>query len=638
MEQLIILILSMVVAVASFWYLAAHYSYPQVSQTTLDLYLPWVASRTAINTPYKYWWPAALLYIPTVTYGMWLGASWLRGKKLMPKVSWPSMSEKIVWPGVWEVGFFTVLIVGLLVNFSYNAFYQFFYNYHHLNFITGPLNDVLHGKILLVDTKTQYGFLNIFLTSWLFKAGWYFSHPNVHFLSMILGVLEYLAVYLILRLLTKSRLISLLGIIVTTSFHFYGVFPTLFPSEFFLWPGGSVWRFFPAMPAIFLTLWWSKDRRTILLHWSQLTVGVALLWDLEMGIPLVAGYVAALMTITYLTKGLLLERIREFIKRIFGLSIYVLLMMGSYDLYTYLAVRQWPNWSQYYYYVELFNSGFLQYPNHAPLMGYVYWPILVYAIVILSAMIRKYFRFGLPIRDIPVLTMLSIYGYGIFRYYLGKQSESDWAAVIIPAAIVLVYLYSQCANFLAGRKWGRVVAIVIFGIVFTLPIVKFVEWGVKLEKHRLSDYRLMKYDPNFNYPPKNRLIAVENTAVPTVPISELMESAKLIQRYTPNNERVAIIGYFDHVLLMQAERVNLADYSYLHATLYTKSELDGVVNLYRTVPKYLFVDKRVIRRAVEYRNTPTLGENTLITIFDRVKDNFEYIDEAPMVFVYRRIN
>jgi len=626
------------IAFLSFWYLAVHFPYPQVDQQTLDLFLPWVSSRIATNTPYKYWWPMALLYIPTVTYGLWLwGNKWM-GNKLSWKTVWLTKTEKVSWPKVGELGLIALLLIFLLVNFSYNAFYMFFYNYHHLNFITGPLNDLLNGKVLLVDTKAQYGFLNIFLSSWLFRAGWYFSHPNVHFLSMVMGVLEYLAVYLIMRILTKSKIMSFLGIILTTGLHFYGVFPVLFPSEFFLWPGGSVWRFFPAMPSILMFLWWSLGQSKISWRWLQVFLAIGLLWNLETGVPLIAGYLAALISIAYLTKGSWSGRVRELLLRGWQVFGYTGAIMALYSLYGYLVTTKWPDWSQYYYYTKLFNSGFLQRADHAPTLGYVYWPILVYGIILGWVIIRKYCRGGLPIKNLPALTMLAVYGYGIFRYYLGKQNPSDWAAIVIPAVVILVYFYHSFLLFMKARENGGKIILLVSFIVLSWPLYKFATWSIRLEKHRLSDYRIMRNDPGVNYPPQNRLIAVESTVVPTIPITELMESARVIQKYTPNKERVAIIGYFDHVLLMQAERVNLADYYYLHATLYTKRELEEVINLYRTTPTYLFVDKRVLRQADEYKSTPRIGEHTLIEIFERVRDKYEFVEDSPMLYVYRRID
>lgn len=580
----------------------------------------------------------ALGYIPIITYLLWYSACRLSGVPFTIKSTWTKKSESISWPSPAELGIVTLGLIGILVNFSYNAFYQFFYNYHHLNFITGPLNDVLNGKILLVDTKAQYGFLNIFLSSWLFRTGWYFSHPNVHFLSMMMGVIEYAAVYLSLRILTKSKWISIWGIIMTTSLHFYGVLPTLFPSELFVWPGGSVWRFFPVMPTILLFVWWSKSKSLWAWRTLQLSVAISTLWNLESGIPLLLGYVAAHLAIAYLSPGSWTSRAKELLTKLLGVVWYLGLIVGGYSLYVYVQVTHWPDWSQYWYYAKLFNSGFLQFSEHAPTIGLLYWPILLYGVVILVVVSRKYFRRGLPLQVLPSLTMLAVYGYGIFRYYLGKQNPSDWAAVVIPAVIIMVYLCHFAWLSIRDKRYGKIVAVSAALILFTTPLFRFVRWGFKLEKHRYGDYLLMQNHPNSNYPAKNRLIAIENTAVPTIPITELMESAQMIQKYSPNKERVAIIGYFDHVLLMQAERVNLADYYYLHATLYTKQELAEVVELYRTVPEYLFVDKRVLRNAAEYRRTETIGENTLVEIFDQVRDKYEWVDEAPMLYVYRRLD
>ncbi|MBU0618599.1 hypothetical protein KKD62_00010 [Patescibacteria group bacterium] len=713
-SKILLFFTSLIIVTFGFYYFVENYHFPTASKELRKQYLGWVASRISPNIPYKYWWPLAFGIIPSITFLLWYCLCFVLKIKVKPKKFLDRSVEKIKKFEALEIGLITILIVFLLFNFAYNAFYQFFYNYHHFNFITGPLNDVLNGKYLLIDSKTQYGFLNILLASFLFKLGFYFSHANVHLLSMILGVVEYLCLYAIIRVLTKSYFWAVFGIIFTTSVHFYGVFPALFPSELFMWPGGSVWRFFPAMPAALLVLLWQKTRSRKYLYLSQIMITIAFFWNLESGISLLLGYIGFLLIEFHNSKEKDSQKLKLLFLRLVELAATFLAIVVLYSLYTLILAGQFPKWNQLFYYVSLFNNGFLQYPNRPPLFGIVYLPIAIYALVILSSLIRRYFKRGLPINDLSFLTLLATYGYGIYRYYISKQSPSDLGAVMIPATIIIVYLlyqFSECffshsffqkqsqlkkifyfifftyvitLNFILGniksisttfplkailititmaycfyrgfkflyshpffqkrpydlRKFfSLLVGYFIILMAFTPSIHKFFKWEKKLRLHRLQDFKDMRNDPNFNYPSKNRLIAIENTAVPTIPITELMTTAEAIKAYTSGQKKIAFLGYFDHMLLMQADRVNLADYNYMHATLYSKKEFDEVLQIYLAGPKYLFIDKRILQRASEYLSIPDmLGEKTLIDLFTQIRDKYEFEKDIGMVYVYKKID
>ena len=93
------------------------------------------------------------------------------------------------------------------------------------------------------------------------------------------------------------------------------------------------------------------------------------------------------------------------------------------------------------------------------------------------------------------------------------------------------------------------------------------------------------------------------------------------------------------MLLIQAEKVNMADYGYMHATLYTKKELADVVKLYETKPIYLFVDKRILRNnTTDYVVYPgDLGESTIVEIFTKIRHRYRFVEDIGMLYVYKRI-
>ena len=531
-------------------------------------------------------------------------------------------------------------ILFFLVNFSYSSFYQFFYNYHHINFIAGPINDVLVGKHLLVDVKAQYGFLNILLASFVFKYLLYFSHANIHFISMILGCIEYLCVYLILRILTRNTLVNFTGLLVITAIHFYGVFGFLFPSELYVWPGGSVWRFFPAMPSALFLLLWLQTQKKIWLHVTHIGVVVGFLWNLEAGAPLLLAYLSVLMMQWWFSNETFMDKSKRALLHLGYFIVTGMLFVGIYTLYIWISIQQVPQWSWLFYFTALFNSGVLQNKNGAPLPGIHYWPILMYGMSIFLTIARKYYKSRLAIQDLIFLSFLSVYGYGIYRYYIGKQSSSDLAAVIIPTGIIFMYFFYHIVQRVLLVRVKRIyvfAASIMFGF-FLYQQTRCIYWTVRLFSARYTELKTITIDPNVNHPPRNHIIAIENTVVNTIPWVEVLSTIKKIEKYIPAGKPIAIIGYFDHILLMQSGRSNIVDYWYIHTTMYTKDEVKDVEKKYLKEATYLFVDKRIFRNnPTEYVSAPLpIGEQVMLELFQKLRPYYAFEKDIGMLYVYKR--
>ncbi len=617
------------------------FPFPRENETEIfSRFLPWVAVRTSLYTPYKYWWPLGLLVIPAVTFCLWHILSYWHKCPLKVQQSRHNIRKDIPLFTSLEIGIVCVIILFLLVNFSFSSFYQFFYNYHHVNFIAGPINDVLAGKHLLVDVKAQYGFLNILLASFVFKYFLYFSHTNIHFISMILGCLEYLCIYFILRILTRNVFFSFAGLFFITATHFYGVFGFLFPSELYVWPGGSVWRFFPAMPSALCLLLWLKSGKKIWLHATHIGVVVGFLWNLEAGAPLLLAYLSVVVMQWWFSNETFMDKSKRAMLHLGYFIITAIFFLATYTLYIWISVQQLPQWSWLFYFTALFNSGFLQNKNGAPLLGVHYWPILMYGMSIFLTMIRKYCKPGLPIKDLVFLSFLSVYGYGIYRYYIGKQSSSDLAAVIIPAGIIFIYLFYQIFQKVLLVRVKKVLVVVasIMLVFFLYQQGRFIYWTVRLFSARYTELKTITIDPNVNHPPRNHIIAIENTVVNTIPWTEVLSTIKNIEKYIPAGKPIATIGYFDHILLMQSGRSNIVDYWYIHTTMYTKDEVKDVEKKYIKEATYLFVDKRI------FRNNPTeyvsaslpIGEQVMLELFQKLRPYYAFEKDIGMLYVYKR--
>lgn len=636
--------ISFALASASFYAFVKIFPFPTNNSESLAQSLHWVKSLTPPSNDYKYWYPVALIYIPLSTFFGWLLLNKLFSNRIYEDFypnSEPAPLQKL---SVFELTWVSASLFVLLTNFSYAAFYAYLINFHHFNYITGPLNDVLNGRFLLVDVKSQYGFLNIFLTSWIFKYFLYFSHGNVHFLSMIFILLEYLAFYFILKLMTRSIRMALLGIVLIFSYHYFGMYPALFPSELAVWPGYT-WRYFMSSMALLLVLYWHLKRSTVSLLLSQASVALAFFWQFESGISVLGSYIS-LLCADFLLAGRGLDfksqgRGSELLSRLTTLALWMLGVATGYSVYAYIYAGTLPDWSNLVYYTKTFNNGFLQGAS-IPSQIWWYWPILVYSCVLFLLFGVKFLKLKFPREHLPYLVFLSVFGFGIFRYYLGYGNDNvKPSSVVIPACIIFVYFCSQLflgiskGNLSLRRPWTASAAMLATAI-FVHAAIDFSYWSVKLNQQRWLNKQQLKI-PDHNVPEKNRLILIDGNP-PTIPFPEFVASLEKIKKYVPAHQPIALIAYLDHPILMQSERVNLAHYWYMHTDLYTQKELDEVAELYISKAEFIFVEKGLMARSGEHLNKiqGRLPESNLIEIFRKIRPHYSFQEDIGLLYVYRK--
>jgi hypothetical protein len=617
------------------------YPFSPISVEVMSQYVPWVQSLTPKSNPYKYWYPLALVCVPLGTFAMWrllcrvAGLSFPKRRvelaKAYARPRVPVFSTSIILFG----------LAVLLTNFSYAAFYLFFVNFHHFNYITGPLNDLLNGKVLLVNSKTQYGFLNIFLASWLFRGPLYFSHPNVHFLSMILTFVEYAAYYLTLRILTRSTLWSLVGILFTVSVHYYGSFPELFPSELPLWPGNT-WRFsFAAVASLAILNWLNRRTRTSFVV-SQALVAMALFWQFESGICLVGAYLACLVSeCLWVEERSSVSSAKTLGLRMLSLLAFMAAIVIGYSIYTYGAVGKFPDWTMLTHYARVFNNGLLQ-GEGIPARLQWYWPIGLYGVLLIAIFGWAYLGWNFRARNLSYLVCTLVYGFGIFRYYLG-YANFNWRpiAVVVPACIVFTYLAQQVFEGFPRAKGGSRIAMAVLGVaivaIFSCHAYNVVHWTYALGKNRWTNLKELS-NPQSNVPPRNRLIAYEATTA-TTPLADLVSTIENIKHYVPEGQPIALIAYHDHPILMQANRVNLADAWYLSHDIYFRTEMDQLEKLFETSAEYLFVEKDLLRDSPELLNKleGKTAIGNLLALFMRLRDSFRFEADIGVLYVYKRV-
>jgi hypothetical protein len=115
-----------------------------------------------------------------------------------------------------------ILLGFLLIGLIYRP--ELYVDRLHYNFFLAPVNDILHGKMLFVNSTSQYGVGVIYLIAAIYRI----FHFPVYYAGLslivdVLFILQYGALFLMLQELTRSFLLSLAGIGAIVYFNFLAV-------------------------------------------------------------------------------------------------------------------------------------------------------------------------------------------------------------------------------------------------------------------------------------------------------------------------------------------------------------------------------------------------------------------------------
>ncbi len=335
------------------------------------------------------------------------------------------------------------VVLFFLVGVVFDATLHF--DRHHHNFYLGPINDLMAGRSMLVDVTAQYGVFIYYFLALFFQAGLLpFSYQGLAFLANLLLLIQYGAIYLLLRYVLKSQIFSVLALSLAVMMIFIGPndFMRIFPSTGFL-------RFGP----VYLLLLFVAGRslypakawffQTI----EALVVGFSSIWSLETFFYVGSTYLGVLFIENY-RKGM---NSGQWFK-ITGLRLApMFLSMGLAFLVLEMAIRwhagEWPYWPYYWEYV--FAYTVTRQSANMPMTPWHPW-VLVVAIYFSSLIALGYRLFLRPKNaDSPEFKMafaLTISGIAQFTYFIMYAHMDKLLASGIPAIFLSFYWLLQASK------------------------------------------------------------------------------------------------------------------------------------------------------------------------------------------------
>lgn len=311
-----------------------------------------------------------------------------------------------------------------------------FYDTHHYSFYLGPVNDYLHGRTPLVNVNCQYGVGVIFFLALIFKLGLLpFTYHAVAALLCVLTGLSYLIYYGILRAITRSLWISVVGVLMLIVINYYGTmsfaagYPSIGPLRF-------------GFPALVIGLHVCR-RQWPRRPWGWLTLegvvlGWASVWSME---SLTYAFLpfAALVGYEIIARwDWRREALKPHLTRLGVAGVSILLAHTILAVHVRLRSGQWPHWNYYLDYVLLYTKseyGTLLMKPWAPWAYYC----LIYLGTLLAVAFKIFFFRKESYTDGAIVAALATAGVVELPYFVGRSHNNNLYHIAVPAVCLACY-------------------------------------------------------------------------------------------------------------------------------------------------------------------------------------------------------
>lgn len=337
-----------------------------------------------------------------------------------------------------------VLIPLLLALLAWDVSFQALTS--HQDFYLAPANDIRHGRYMLVDDYSQYGVAVIYFLAAIL-APLPFGYGTFVLVVGLLTAVQFSAVYLVLRVATRSLALAALGTLValmSSSIATIGR-STQYPSTGFLRFG------IPWLLVCALVLAHRRDRPALApLLIAYALVGVSAVWSFE-----TAFYTGATFAVTVVAAAWTRgdgRRVRCAAAQLGAGAAAAGLAIAALVTATELGRGRAPNPSGYLDFLRLYTTtGFGQLPIPDWSLGYLMGGLYVASSTAVCAMVTRGRGSGHGrASTIVPLAAVTTFGAVSLTYFLGRSHPNNLTHVA-PPFVVMATLWTA----LAWRAWRR---------------------------------------------------------------------------------------------------------------------------------------------------------------------------------------
>jgi hypothetical protein len=298
---------------------------------------------------------------------------------------------------------------------------------HHHDFFLGPVNAVLHGGTMLVDTFSQYGVGVIDALALAFQIV-PVGYGGLALIIAFTTTAVYVLTYVTLRAAIDSPVLVACGMAVAVLSNIF-----LQTESYLTYPSTGALRF--GLPYVLIACAvlaarferWSQPLRIL----GLATLGVAAVWSLETFVYTAAVYATLSLLEAYGRPGIGLRAgSRTLVLRgLTGLGV-AAGAIAAMSLATLLLSGQAPDWGGYLDYVALYSTdGFGQLPvvwfSTGPVAG-----LAIFLSAAGTAWLSR--RGGAPHGVLVALAGFTAFAAASFTYYLGRSHPSNLLHLMVP--------------------------------------------------------------------------------------------------------------------------------------------------------------------------------------------------------------
>lgn len=283
--------------------------------------------------------------------------------------------------------------------------------YGHYKTFMGPMLDVLHGKSLLGETPSIYGYLNIHLVARLLQC-FGLSAQSFHLFNLAFYAAYYTAfiwlVWRLLRSITATAACAIVILLLQTAFA---------PNISALFPSSGCLRFGPglAMAALLITQPWKRA------HWlGSMVCAFSIFFSAEASFYTCPAWFTCCFAHAWIANDRLLSRIRNGLTAILP----TIAMTGALFIWIYFREYRseygWPQFSRLYEYALAYQNV-----SDAAQMrpfGKQYLLVFVGLLGLTQALHLTLSRKTTPL--LPAAAFLAIHNIAILSYYIVQSNEN----------------------------------------------------------------------------------------------------------------------------------------------------------------------------------------------------------------------
>lgn len=335
-------------------------------------------------------------------------------------------------------------MIFLVVSYSYPIGHTIYQDgaMHHYSYFFGPIFELMYGNKYLLEVDAQYGFFMAYVLSFYFKFIGQVTILNFLGLLKILTFIGYAITYYICYVLTKSKIESLIILVITMTLSFFsqGVAYWMFPSIGFL-------RFGWIYIVILAFLLKKKFGDINMFYWIIAFLSISsLFWSFESAVYTIPAVFVAVF---------LHENFKMFFSRFIILFfIFFLIFLLPSVMHTNAK-----NLIRFFEYPYVYSQGFGQIPLPRGINNvWLIFPF-VYGYYLIYIMLSK--------NSEPVITLLTVYGVFCSTYYIGRAHPNNLFHISIPLILLIsYYIHNNIKNY------NLRIFLLLFGMLNSLLLIK----------------------------------------------------------------------------------------------------------------------------------------------------------------------